>query len=148
MRKKVQSHQTKEEGTRGRKILSIEERTLQRKRKKFFQIWSVWVEIKHKKMSTFSGDEMDPFFGFLDAATTLVFSYMGVSYGTTKSGVGVASMGVMRLELVMKSIVPAVMARVLGIYGLIIVVIISTDGAHKIPHIFLGDSLLWGGNGG
>jgi V-type H+-transporting ATPase proteolipid subunit len=35
-------------------------------------------------------------------------------------------MGVMRLELVMKLIVPVVMAGVLGIYGLIIAVIIST----------------------
>ncbi|KAK9699847.1 hypothetical protein RND81_08G199000 [Saponaria officinalis] len=35
-------------------------------------------------------------------------------------------MGVMRPKLVMKSIVPVVMAGVLGIYGLIIVVIIST----------------------
>ena len=35
-------------------------------------------------------------------------------------------MGVMRPELVMKSIVPVVMAGVLGIYGLIIAVIIST----------------------
>ena len=35
-------------------------------------------------------------------------------------------MGVMRPELVMKSIVPVVMAGILGIYGLIIAVIIST----------------------
>ncbi|KAG2288244.1 hypothetical protein Bca52824_047848 [Brassica carinata] len=59
-------------------------------------------------MSTFSGDETAPFFGFLGAAAALVFS--------SKSGVGVASMGVMRPELVMKSIVPVVMAGVLGIY--------------------------------
>ena len=44
----------------------------------------------------------------------------------SSSGVGIASMGVMRPELVMKSIVPVVMAGVLGIYGLIIAVIIST----------------------
>ncbi len=55
-----------------------------------------------------------------------MLSGMGAAYGTAKSGVGVASMGVMRPELVMKSIVPVVMAGVLGIYGLIIAVIIST----------------------
>ncbi|KAL7082789.1 hypothetical protein ACP275_14G123500 [Erythranthe tilingii] len=66
--------------------------------------------------STFSGDETAPFFGFLGAAAALVFSCMGAAYGTAKSGVGVASMGVMRPELVMKSIVPVVMAGVLGIY--------------------------------
>ncbi|THG09907.1 hypothetical protein TEA_008726 [Camellia sinensis var. sinensis] len=63
--------------------------------------------------STFSGDETAPFFGFLGAAAALVFSCMGAAYGTAKSGVGVASMGVMRPELVMKSIVPVVMAGVL-----------------------------------
>ena len=54
---------------------------------------------------------------------------MGAAYGTAVVMAGVlavASMGVMRHELVMKSIVPAVMAGVLGIYGLIIAVIIST----------------------
>ena len=51
---------------------------------------------------------------------------MGAAYGTAVVMAGVlavASMGVMRHELVMKSIVPVVMAGVLGIYGLIIAVI-------------------------
>ena len=56
----------------------------------------------------------------------------GAAYGTAKSGVGIASMGVMRPELVMKSIVPVVMAGVLGIYGLIIAVIISTGSASSL----------------
>jgi V-type H+-transporting ATPase proteolipid subunit len=65
---------------------------------------------------------------YLMGMTTIfcIFSGMGAAYGTAKSGVGVASMGVMRPEFVMKSIVPVVMAGVLGIYGLIIAVIIST----------------------
>ncbi len=61
----------------------------------------------------------------------LLVAGMGAAYGTAKSGVGIASMGVMRPELVMKSIVPVVMAGVLGIYGLIIAVIISTGGEFK-----------------
>ncbi|MCD9641977.1 V-type proton ATPase 16 kDa proteolipid [Datura stramonium] len=89
--------------------------------------------------STFSGDETAPFFGFLGAAAALVFSCMGAAYGTAKSGVGVASMGVMRPELVMKSIVPVVMAGVLGIYGLIIAVIISTGINPKTKSYYLFD---------
>jgi ATP synthase proteolipid subunit len=58
----------------------------------------------------------------------------GAAYGTAKSGVGIASMGVMRPELVMKSIVPVVMAGVLGIYGLIIAVIISTGSESRYVH--------------
>ncbi|KAJ4964840.1 hypothetical protein NE237_016689 [Protea cynaroides] len=89
--------------------------------------------------SSFSGDETAPFFGFLGAAAALVFSCMGAAYGTAKSGVGVASMGVMRPELVMKSIVPVVMAGVLGIYGLIIAVIISTGINPKAKSYYLFD---------
>lgn len=56
---------------------------------------------------------------------------MGAAYGTAKSGVGIASMGVMRPELVMKSIVPVILAGVLGIYGLIIAVLISIGSAWR-----------------
>ncbi|XP_073020659.1 V-type proton ATPase 16 kDa proteolipid subunit-like [Primulina eburnea] len=64
---------------------------------------------------------------------------MGAAYDKAQSGVGVASMGVMRPELVMKSIVPVVMAGVLGIYGLIIVVIISTGINPKAKSYYLFD---------
>ncbi len=74
-----------------------------------------------------SGDAVAPFFGFMGAASALVFANIGAAYGTAKSGVGIASMGVMRPELVMKSVIAPVMAGVLGIYGLIIAVIISTN---------------------
>ncbi|OAE32133.1 hypothetical protein AXG93_2912s1220 [Marchantia polymorpha subsp. ruderalis] len=97
---------------------------------------------REEKMSTdvgFSGDETAPFFGFIGASAALVFSCMGAAYGTAKSGVGVASMGVMRPELVMKSIVPVVMAGVLGIYGLIIAVIISTGINPKAKPYYLFD---------
>ncbi|PVH33675.1 hypothetical protein PAHAL_8G043600 [Panicum hallii] len=94
---------------------------------------------ERKMSSAFSGDETAPFFGFLGAAAALVFSCMGAAYGTAKSGVGVASMGVMRPELVMKSIVPVVMAGVLGIYGLIIAVIISTGINPKAKPYYLFD---------
>eukprot|EP00891_Asterochloris_glomerata_P001468 jgi/Astpho2/1468/Aster-05357 len=77
-------------------------------------------------MAQWTGDEVAPFFGFIGAAAALIFACFGAAYGTAKSGVGIASMGVMRPELVMKSIIPVVMAGVLGIYGLIIAVIIST----------------------
>jgi len=66
-----------------------------------------------------------PLFGFLGAAFALVFSNLGAAYGTGKSGMGISALGVTKPELVMKSIVPVVMAGVLGIYGLIIAVIIA-----------------------
>ena len=49
----------------------------------------------------------------------------GSAYGTAKSGVGITSMGVLRPDLIIKSVVPVVMAGILGIYGLIISVVIN-----------------------
>jgi len=87
--------------------------------------------------SNADGDTTAPFFGFIGAASALVFACFGAAYGTAKAGVGIASMGVLRPELVMKSIVPIVMAGVLGIYGLIISVIIST-GINAPYYLFDG----------
>eukprot|EP00028_Trichosphaerium_sp_Am-I-7-wt_P003322 CAMPEP_0168524968 /NCGR_PEP_ID=MMETSP0405-20121227/11001_1 /TAXON_ID=498012 /ORGANISM="Trichosphaerium sp, Strain Am-I-7 wt" /LENGTH=165 /DNA_ID=CAMNT_0008547347 /DNA_START=23 /DNA_END=520 /DNA_ORIENTATION=+ len=65
------------------------------------------------------------FFGFMGSASALIFACIGAAYGTAKSGVGIASMGVMHPQLVMRSVIPVVMAGVIGIYGLIIAVIIA-----------------------
>merc|ERR1712070_968543 len=67
------------------------------------------------------------FFGFMGCASALVFACLGAAYGTAKSGVGVAAMGVTKPDMVMKSIIPVVMAGVIGIYGLIIAVILATN---------------------
>jgi V-type H+-transporting ATPase proteolipid subunit len=53
------------------------------------------------------------------------FLDLGASYGTAKSGVGISSMGVLKPELIFKSIVPIIMAGILGIYGLIVSVILQ-----------------------
>jgi len=63
------------------------------------------------------------FFGFMGIASALVFANLGAAYGTAKSGVGICSIGVMRPELVFKSLIPGIMAGILGIYGLIVSVI-------------------------
>lgn len=78
-------------------------------------------------MLAFDTSNTAAFFGFMGAAAALVFSCLGAAYGTAKSGVGVSAMGVMKPELVMRSIIPVVMAGVIGIYGLIIAVIVGTN---------------------
>merc|ERR1711874_86350 len=86
-----------------------------------------------------------------------VFSNLGAAYGTAKSGVGISSMGVMRPDMVMRSIIPVVMAGVLGIYGLITAVIINgkldkpkvyssySDYAHLAAGLTVGMSSLAAG---
>jgi len=67
-----------------------------------------------------------PFFGFMGSALALSLACLGSAYGTAKAGVGISAMGINHPQLVMKCIIPIVMAGVLGIYGLIVGVIISS----------------------
>jgi len=66
-----------------------------------------------------------PFFGAMGATASIVFTAMGAAYGTAKSGVGIAAMSVMRPELIMKCIIPVVMAGILAIYGLVVSVLLA-----------------------
>jgi len=66
-----------------------------------------------------------PFFGVMGAASAMIFSALGAAYGTAKSGTGIAAMSVMRPELIMKSIIPVVMAGIIAIYGLVVAVLIA-----------------------
>merc|ERR1712127_1063331 len=66
-----------------------------------------------------------PFFSVMGATSAMVFSSMGAAYGTAKSGVGIAAMAIMKPELIMKSVVPVVMAGILAIYGVVVAVLIA-----------------------
>lgn len=52
-------------------------------------------------------------------------SALGAAYGTAKSGTGIAAMSVMRPDLIMKSVIPVVMAGIIAIYGLVVSVLIG-----------------------
>jgi len=65
------------------------------------------------------------FFSAMGAASAMVFSALGAAYGTAKSGTGIAAMSIMRPELIMKSVVPVVMAGIVAIYGVVIAVLIT-----------------------
>ena len=68
--------------------------------------------------------EMSSFFGFMGIAAALSFANIGAAYGTYKSGVGVCSMGILKPDQIIKSVIPVIMAGILGIYGLIVSVIL------------------------
>nr|KAG5711648.1 hypothetical protein BaRGS_016830 [Batillaria attramentaria] len=52
---------------------------------------------------------------------------LGAAYGTAKSGTGISAMAVMRPELIMKSVIPVVMAGIIAIYGLVVAVVITQN---------------------
>lgn len=73
-----------------------------------------------------------PFFGAIGCTSAIVFTSFGAAYGTAKAGVGICSMGVLRPDLIVKNIVPVVMAGILGIYGLVVSVLIANNLTQKV----------------
>ena len=65
------------------------------------------------------------FFGSMGITAALVFANLGAAYGTAKSGVGIVSVAVLKPELLFRSIIPVVMAGVLGMYGMIIAILLK-----------------------
>ena len=61
----------------------------------------------------------------MGAAGCMILSSWGSAWGTWRAGLGVCQMGIDHPSGVIKTIVPIVMAGVLGIYGLIVSVIIT-----------------------
>ncbi|KAL8447870.1 hypothetical protein Emed_004165 [Eimeria media] len=91
-------------------------------------------------------DPNSVFFGFMGITSAIVFANLGAAYGTAKSGVGVSSVGVMRPDLIMRSILPVIMAGILGIYGLIISIVISSQAldSNGVPNLCCDLLLLMG----
>lgn len=95
-------------------------------------------------MSELSADDFtngSSFFGFMGVSMALVlasnyhsYSDLGAAFGTAKAGTGISSIAIWRPNVVMKSLIPVVMAGILGIYGMIVAVIISQKG--KIRKIY------------
>jgi V-type H+-transporting ATPase proteolipid subunit len=59
----------------------------------------------------------------------VVGTVVGSAYGIAKAGIGISSVGVMKPDFVIKALVPVIFAAAIGIYGLIIAVLISDNGA-------------------
>ncbi|KAG1848723.1 ATP synthase subunit C-domain-containing protein [Suillus subalutaceus] len=66
-----------------------------------------------------------PFFGFVGVASAMIFSTAGAAFGTAKAGIGIAGLGTFKPELIMRSLVPVVMAGIIAVYGLVVSVLIA-----------------------
>ena len=61
----------------------------------------------------------------MGCAAALVFANLGASYGTAKSAVGIASLSVIDSSKILKSLIPVIMAGILGIYGVIVAAVMQ-----------------------
>jgi len=66
-----------------------------------------------------------PFFGMAGIAFAMVFGCIGAAYGTAKSGIGISGVGTFRPDLIMKSLIPVVMAGIIAVYALVVSVLIA-----------------------
>uniref|UniRef100_A0A287CYD3 V-type proton ATPase proteolipid subunit n=1 Tax=Ictidomys tridecemlineatus TaxID=43179 RepID=A0A287CYD3_ICTTR len=72
---------------------------------------------------TKNSPEYASFFAVMGASSPMIFSALGAVYGMGKSGAGMAAMP----ELIMKSIIPVVMAGIIAIYSLVVAVLIANS---------------------
>jgi len=66
-----------------------------------------------------------PFFGMAGIAAAMIFGCVGAAFGTAKSGIGIAGVGVFRPDLIMKSLIPVIMSGILAVYSLVVSVLIA-----------------------
>jgi len=70
---------------------------------------------------------MTSFFGLGGAAICMILASLGSAYGMAKAGVAVTSIGILHPDKIVKSLIPVVMAGMLGIYGVLIAIVLITS---------------------
>ncbi|KFY01218.1 hypothetical protein V490_01015 [Pseudogymnoascus sp. VKM F-3557] len=74
-----------------------------------------------------------PFFGAMGCAAAIVFTCFGASYGMAKSSIGIMASSILRPDLIVRNLMPPILAGILSIYGLVVAVIISGDLKEQLP---------------
>ena len=90
--------------------------------------------------STYQISDGASFFGFMGVTSALVFANIGAAYGTYKSGIGICVLGILKPNSIIRSVIPVIMAGILGIYGLIVSIIllqkIQRNPDNKNPYTY------------
>ena len=76
--------------------------------------------------STVSCSPVSSFFSYFGIAIALSFTSLGSGYGTARAAIGVFAACSQHPEFIYKGIMPIIMAGIVGIYGLVAGVIISS----------------------
>ena len=73
------------------------------------------------------------FFAYAGVFAALVFSNAGAAYGTAKSSIGIANLGLVNPGKIFRALIPIIMAGILGIYGLIVGVLLQSQAKTATP---------------
>ena len=71
-----------------------------------------------------NGLGFDAFFGFAGVQLSISMANFGAGYGMWRSGAAIAGMGQRKPQLIVKNLLPVIMASILGIYGMIVSIIL------------------------
>ncbi|KAM0750281.1 V-type proton ATPase proteolipid subunit [Meredithblackwellia eburnea MCA 4105] len=74
-----------------------------------------------------------PFFGTMGCMAATTLTCIGAAWGTSKAGVGIASAGILRPEMLTVLMMPTIMAGIVGIYGLVVSIIMSNYITDPMP---------------
>ncbi|GBM57186.1 V-type proton ATPase proteolipid subunit [Araneus ventricosus] len=77
--------------------------------------------------STMESPIYGSFFGSMGVTLAMSLTALGAAYGTAKAGIAISTAGTFKPSMVMKSLIPVVMAGVLAIYGLVAAVLIAYE---------------------
>ena len=83
-------------------------------------------------------------FAYMGVACSLSFTAIGSAVGTFKSAIGLFKICSEHPELIYKSMMPVIMAGIVGIYGLVAAIIVSPGMSYPYP-LFKGYSNFAGG---
>lgn len=64
-------------------------------------------------------------FGFLFLILIFLLLAYGAAYGTARSGIAIAAVGTGKPEIIVKSLLPVIMAGILSLYGMVIAIFIA-----------------------
>ena len=83
-------------------------------------------------MTDFKDTSAPYFFAYGGMGLAIALANAGSAYGSFRAALGIATVGTFDEKKLVRSIVPVVMAGILGIYGLIIAITISSSA--KTPN--------------
>ncbi|CAH8573392.1 unnamed protein product [Heterobilharzia americana] len=88
-------------------------------------IW-IWISVAGVSYSNMASAPLwAPFLGLMGCSSAMIFCALGAGYGTALSGMSISCIAVSRPDIVMKTIIPVVMAGIIAIYGLVVSVLIA-----------------------
>ena len=70
--------------------------------------------------------------GGLGVVCALSFANLGAAFGTAKAGIAIVEVAAEKPELIFRSIIPVVMAGILGMYGMIIAIIMKSNRKYQL----------------